>query len=170
MINIIAQCIGLLGFLSAIISFQNNDRQKILILQILANILFSIHFFMLGSITGSALNLVSIFRGVIFYKRDYRKWANHILFMYLFIALFSIVGLATYKNLFSLLPILGTTIGTVGLWVKSPRKIRFIMITASPCWLIYNIYIHSIAGILTESFSLVSIAIAIIRFEVVKKS
>jgi hypothetical protein len=35
---------------------------------------------------------------------------------------------------------------------------------ASPCWLIYDIIVHSWGGLLSESITLLSILVSIIRF------
>ncbi|MEN8905051.1 MAG: YgjV family protein [Clostridiales bacterium] len=168
MFNIITQIIGLFGFISIVYSFQNNDRRKILYFQILGNILFCLHFYLIGSPTGSAMNFLGIVRGLLFNQRNDKKWADNVIFMYIFLFVFSLAGYLTWEGIFSFLPTLGAVIGTIGLWIKNPSRIRTLCLIASPCWLIYNIHSNSIAGILTETFVTVSIIVAIVRFDFLK--
>jgi hypothetical protein len=168
--NLIIQGIGIIGFITVVISFQSNKRKVILFFQFLASILFATHFFMLGSPTGGAMNVLGIFRGALFSQREDKKWADNKIFMFLFIALFITFGGLTWENIFSIFPIVAGVVQTVGLWVKNTTLIRIIMISSSPCWMVYNIHSGSIAGILTESFVMISILVAFVRFEVLDKN
>ena len=79
--EIIAQIIGILGFITIVSSFQSNKRKHILLLQLFGSMFFAIHFFMIGSPTGSAMNAIGIFRAYIFNMR-LRKWVNNVFFMF----------------------------------------------------------------------------------------
>ena len=52
----------------------------------------------------------------------------------------------------SLIVGLGTFIGTIVLSLKSARLIRFCMLLAPPCWLVYSIIVGSFSGILVAAF------------------
>jgi hypothetical protein len=58
---------------------------------------------------------------------------------------------------------------TVSYWLKSETKIRLVTFPSSPCWLVYNIITHSIAGIVTECVVMASLIIAIVRYDILKK-
>ncbi len=167
MIFYIAQAVGCLGMVLAFISFQKGNREGIIFFQIMASTVFTLHFTLLGAYTGAVLNLLGILRNVVFLHRE-KSWANKKIWLYLFLALFIIAGIITYKNIFSLFPMLGMCIASVALWMRNSRHTRFIVIFSSPCWLIYNIVNSSYPGILTESFVLISLSISIIRFDLLK--
>ena len=168
MFAFLAQAVGFLGLLIVIIGFQKNTNRDILLYQIIASGIFLAHFIMLGALTGAVMNILGGARNVLFYFRD-RKWANSILWMYFFIAVYIVAGILTWQNIFSLFPIVGMCIATVGYWVKNPRLTRLILLPSSPCWMIYNIATSSFAGILTESFAMTSLLVGIIRFDILKK-
>lgn len=163
----IAQGIGVLGLLFAIISFQQNTNKRILLFQILATITFSVHFLLLGAYTGSLMNFFGIMRGLLFYNRE-KKWADKKYWLYVFSAIYIISGIATYENFYSIFPTVSMVLSTFGLWVKNPKHIRLIMLPSSPLWLIYNIVNFSIAGIITEIFVISSLAVAMFRFDYYK--
>lgn len=47
--------------------------------------------------------------------------------------------------------------------------IRILNLISNPCWLVYNIYMGSIAGILTDSLVIASVVIAVIRLDIFPK-
>ena len=85
-IYIIAQVIGVFAAFFGIFSFQQKGRGAILVWQIINNVLWTVHMFMLGAIAGGILNAIGILRGVIFYCRGSKRWAQSKLW-YLFFAL-----------------------------------------------------------------------------------
>ena len=163
----VAQAVGCVGMVLAFISFQKGNREGIIFFQIMASFVFTLHFTLLGAYTGAVLNILGVLRNVVFLHRE-KSWANKKAWLYIFIAIFIIAGLITYKNIFSLFPILGMTIASIALWMRNSRHTRFIVIFSSPCWLVYNIANLSFPGILTESFVMISLAISIIRYDILK--
>lgn len=168
----IGQGIGIIGLLFAVISFQKNSSKGILLFQILASTAFILHFLLIGAYTGSALNFIGVVRNLLFYyigSRRRNKSENHAnkkLWLYLFIVIYIIAGSLTYKNFYSIFPIVGTIFSTVSLWIKNPKYIRLVMLPSSPCWMIYNFVNMSIAGVMTELFVMSSLIVAMLRFDI----
>ena len=166
----IAQGVGLIGMILSFISFQKNDKKKILWIQASSAFTWAVHFILLGifidagAFTGASMNIVEIPRNLIFAKK-HKKRRQGIL-MAVFIAAFVTAGILTWESMFSLFPIIGMIISTVVFSLQNPRHIRFFMLPVSVLWLVYNIISFSIAGVLTESFCLCSILIAIFRFDI----
>ncbi|PKM62696.1 MAG: hypothetical protein CVU97_03955 [Firmicutes bacterium HGW-Firmicutes-21] len=167
--EIITMAIGFCGTTMMFLMFQQNDRKRILICQIIGTIFFCIHFFMLGSYTGSALNAIAAIRAVIFFNRD-KKLFGSIFWLWLFIGICVTAGVLTWEGSISIFPTVAMIIGSVAVWVKNPRHIRILSIVQSPMWMTYNIVNVSVPGIVTEVFVMSSIAIAIIRYDILKKS
>ncbi len=164
--NLIAQGIGMVGLVFAIISFQNNKRNLILFFLGMAQMCFIIHFALLGVWTASAMNIVGSTRTFFFMLRGRKKWMDSDVVMYIFVCLFFIAGILSWQNWLSLLAIMAMAIETVGVWQKNPRKIRFIVIIPRPLWLTYNVIHHSYAGVLTELFVITSLVTGIVRFDI----
>ena len=65
----------------------------------------------------------------------------------------------------ALLPLLGQLGGTVGMWQRNSAKLRlWQLFGSSPFWLINNILVFSIGGILCEVFVITSVLISIARY------
>ncbi len=166
--DIITQVIGVCGMIMLFIMFQQNDRKRILVCQTIGNSFFCIHYLLLGTYTGSVLNAISATRAVIYNNRD-KKFFGSPAWLWLFIGVSAAAGVLTWEGPISVLPTLGMIIGSVSVWVKKPRYIRILSFIPSPMWMTYNIVSHSIPGILTEAFVMTSIAISIVRYDILKK-
>ncbi len=164
--NIISQFIGFIGTFLIILSYQINDRKKIIVVQGLAGIFFTVHFIMLGAFTGAMMNLLTSIRAGVYYNRD-RKWAQNRIWLIVFSALYLGAGIITYDSPLSLIIMFAMVLNTCVFWMTNTTMIRILIIPCSLSWLIYNLFSHSIAGFVTEAFASTSIIISIIRFDVI---
>lgn len=64
----------------------------------------------------------------------------------------------------SLLVIAAKILSTVANGNPNPKTIRIFNLIINPLWLIYDIFVFSLAGILSDSFTIISLIIAMIRF------
>lgn len=164
MIYYIAQGVGFCGMLLAFWSFQQNKREKITFLQMIASCVWTLHFGLLGAFSGMAMNAIGIARGYVFSKKG-TPWASHAFWPYLFSALSVACCLATWESWFSLLPTVAMVVSSFGLWADNPRTVRLLNLPGSWMWLAYNLLSVSWAGIITECFNTASIVIAMLRFD-----
>lgn len=179
MYDIIAQTIGIIAMAVAICSFQQRTQKRIVLFQFVSSILFSTHFFMIGAVTGGILNAIGIVRAAIFARRDTKKWAAHPVWIYIFSGIFvgvyvlnfTVLGTAPIlKNfLLEVLPVIGMVATTIAFRMKKAAHVRVFSLISSPLWLIYNVVNFSLGGILTETFSLVSIFVGMLRLDIGKK-
>ena len=166
---LIAQCIGFDAMAAAIVCFQQKERRRIMLWQLVCTALWSVHFFVLGNPTGGVVNAMQTLRCVIFFLKDNHRWAQSRLWPALFIALSGVAGVLTWQNAWSLLPLVGMVISTVALWMQEPKYIRRLTIPVSLSWLVYNAVNGSIAGVCNEIFATTSILIAMFRYDRKKK-
>jgi len=162
MLNIIAQIIGILGLICSLLSFQMKTRKWIMVLQMIASLSFSAQLFLLGAVTGGCVDLISFIRTLIF-SRNGKKWASSPVWLYIFIAVMIVTGIFTWQNAWDLLPIAGSILSTVALWMKKEKNIRLISLTVGPCWLIYNLVKGAWSGALNEVLAMTSIVIGLLR-------
>ncbi len=160
----IAQGLGVIALIIAILSFQQNEQKRIVTFQMISSVFFCVHFCMLGATLGGILNGIGIFRAAIFRNRD-KAWASHIGWFFLFCGLFIAAGLVSWAGSISLLPILSMILTTVAFWVKNPRIVRAVSAPASPLWFIYNLAYASYPGMITETFVFTSILVAFFRYD-----
>ena len=161
---IIAQILGFGGMASFIASYQCRSNHALFICQTLGTILFATQFIMLGGFSGCAILLITLFRNVFLLNID-KKWASYKFWPVLVVALYIVATIFTYNGLASLLPVVAMTATTVGMWTRSGGKIRISnLFIACPAWIIYDVCFKSYFGILSETFSIISILISIKRF------
>lgn len=173
--KIFAQILSIIAMTIALLSFQQKTQRRIVLFQFCSSFLFGVHFLLIAAPTGALLNFMAAARALVYSARG-KKWADHWGWLLLFSALpFGIYGLSfaafglapTLENFFiELLPTLGMISTTISFRMKKAAKVRAFSLISSPLWLVYNIIHFSIGGILTESFSLLSILIGILRLDI----
>ena len=165
--NFLVQSVGVFGLLCSLLSFQMKRRKWIMAFQMTASLSFAAQFFMLGAVTAGCVDMLSFLRTMIF-SQNSKKWASSPIWLYVFLVIMVITGTATWKSCWDLLPIAGSLLSTIALWMKSEKKIRLISLTVGPCWLIYNLVIGAWAGALNEVLAMTSIVIGLIRNDIRK--
>lgn len=167
--EIFAQMIGFVAMMLIVLSFQQKSRKGILMMQLIAETFWVLHFGLIGAYTGMALNMLGVVRCYVYANRETKKWANSEAIPYIFFALSIVVGILSWKNMYSLLPMAAVCITSFVLWSNKAHIIRYFSYPGCICWLIFNIASGSYAGIATEVFNLSSITIGIIRLDIGKK-
>jgi hypothetical protein len=167
--NLTAQIVGMVALLINVLSYQFNERKKILTMQFFSGAFFTLHYFLLGAYAGAVTNLLSVLRALCFSYRGRYKWASHPACPAIFVALSLISTIFTYQNLLSIVPTLAFTFNSVALWSNRPRTTRIFTIPNNSLFLIYNIANASYSGIISDTFVLVSLLVAFVRFDILKK-
>lgn len=164
MIYYIAQTVGFVGMLLVFVSFQQNKRERITLWQMIASLVWVLHFGLLTAWSGMAMNAIGAVRGFVFSKKG-APWASGAFWPYLFSALSVICCAVTWESLLSLLPTAANVISSFALWMDRPKTVRRLTLPASWMWMIYNLLNRSWAGLLTECFCTGSVLIAMARFD-----
>jgi hypothetical protein len=165
MSTILIQSIGFIGLFFNVISFQQKKRDGILLLMLVGQAAFLIHFILLGAWTAVGMNFVGVARTLVFRLRDQKNWAEWKYWPIIFMFLFLIAGLLAQESWLGALPVVAMFIDTMGLWMKDARKLRLISLFPHPLWFVYNLIKGSWAGVICEIFVFLSIIIAVIRYD-----
>ncbi len=162
--EVVIQIIGFVGMFLSIISFQSKSYQKIVWLRVLSEFVFAVQYFLLGATTGMVTNLTSCVTNSVYRERIKRgkKVAG---FQIAFGLLFAILGILSWHGYVSLLAIAAKVLSTVANGNANPKTIRIINLIISPLWLVYDIIVFSLAGVLSDAFTLVSIVLAMVRLD-----
>ncbi|MCQ2436851.1 MAG: YgjV family protein [Clostridia bacterium] len=168
-INIPAQLVGLCGMATMSLSYQINNRKKIILVQTLNNLFWLLHFLMLGAMASVGVNIVSIVRNLLFVNRGRNRFFSSVLLPVIVCLAYVAAVASVWAGPVDLLTMGAAIINTVSLWLKSEKKIRALNMFSSPMWLVYNALNGSVAGIITEVCVMTSIIISIIRFDILKK-
>ncbi len=170
MYEIITQAVGYVALILALLSFQMKKRSSLMAFQMSASLMFSCQLFMAGAITGGCLDMIAFVRTVIFSQDDKHKWAKSPLWLVFFALVMLATGIATWGGYISIFAILGSVLSTVALWMKDGKKVRLISLLVAPCWIIYNLYYGTYAGVINEVIATASIVIGIIRLDIKKNN
>ena len=160
-IYIISQIFGFLAFLISLIAYHRKKKQKIFQTMTIANVLDMLHYLLLGAYSGCITKIIALVRNqIIIIKERYKKLNNYIVLIILF-AIYTIAGIFTYKNIYSILPILAAIIYLYFVWNGDELKVKRAAFYCYFLWLTYNIFVFSIAGIVSNIVSIVSTFVAI---------
>ena len=135
----------ILGFISVglfFYSYQCTEKRKLMVVQTIATALSCVQYLLIGAVSGFALNIVCIIRNLAFYYRDKYKRTG-LAIPVIFSLCMAVVSVFSWEGVHSLLI-------TAGLFVNTM------------CMGIFDAKTYS--GILSESISLVSVVIGIIRY------
>lgn len=162
---IVAQIIGAIAFIILGISYFKKQKKGILFLQILSYIFFCIHYYLQDGLTAAICNIVGLVALVVIYLFDKYQLKNKALLVIGLIPIFIAILILTYKNIFSVFPVLASIFTISSFLAKSERIIRGIGIVSAVCWLAYAIVLRSPVTIICEVFTLVAVTSAFIKNE-----
>lgn len=166
-----SQGVGILAIITSLLSFQAKTRKGILALQMVSSLLFCLKLFLLQAWEGAYLDLVSIFRTLLFamLANTARKWATSPLWPIGVMGVMVGVGILTWESALSLFAIGGALLSTLALWLKNENHTRLISLLVGAAWIVYYIPFGDFAGIFSESITMISILIALWRFRHLNK-
>ena len=160
---IFIQIIGFLAWILLALSFYRKTTNKILILQVVANLLFCLHYFLLDGYSGLFICMIEILRDFLYYltTKD-----NHIFIISTIIYIICII--VSYTNILDLFPYIASTID--GFFLTKKRKIVvFGAIITYTLWFIYDMYVKSYSGAITDAIIIVSnLSILLFNFDIFK--
>lgn len=145
------QLIGILGFCILVLSFYKKETATILTYQITSNFIYTIHYFLLGGLSGAFCSFIGIIRNIAFIKSDKTK-----IIIPIILTLYLIVTIIFYEGIYSLLPMIANSIYLIAMSYKKKKSILIGAIINSILWIIYSLFINSYVVILTESILIIS--------------
>ena len=158
------QAIGFVGVAFFIASYQIKSNRALFVCQLIGCVIFCIQFFILGAYTGAVSLIINIIRNLLLIKIKDWKWVSSKVTMFVILAMLLAMTAYTWDGAISLLPLASVGATTIGYWTNNAQKIRLSQFIGSPCVLIYDILVRSWGGVLSESITLVSIIVSVIRF------
>lgn len=162
---ILAQCIGLIGVLCFILSFQIKSNRVLYLTQAIGSAAFCVQFLLVGAITGCFNLVVLVVRNLFLIKINDWKWLQWKGWIFILSGICFVIMILTWDGLKSILPFIAMTASNIGMWTNNAQKIRLAnLVCISPAWLIYDTIVGAFAGTLNECVVLGSIIVSIFRF------
>ena len=158
---IIAQSMGIIAFVISLVAYHRDTKEKILGNMVLSSVLNLIHYFMLGAFSGCITKVVAILRDSFVIIKNKNKFLSSNLFLLIFFAIYLMVGILTYTSIWSVFPIIAAVIYIIPIWNGNEITIKKTAFLCYFLWLIYNVCVFSIAGIISNIVSIISTFIAV---------
>ena len=156
-LNAVAQIVGIIPLTLAFFTFLSNDRRRVIGIKITTDLLWTLHYFLLGEVVGGAVNGINTVRNMVFSQKGHRRWASRTYILVIFCILIALTSLLRWQEWYSFLPMLGSILAAVGFWCSDAQNIRKFNLPAISLWLVYSLITGSISGTLCNVLSIASI-------------
>lgn len=164
--ELIAQILGLMALGANIICYQMNSRKKILTVQIIASVLFTLNLLFKGAFSGVLLNVHAIVRLLFYAQREKYKWMQSNWWVVFFCITAGLCVLVTYQSPVDIIALIGTFATVVSFSMSNPALVRLVTLPSPPCWFIYHFSQRNIGGVLNELFVIGSIIVGAVRHDI----
>lgn len=161
---ILIQFLGFIAWLFLVLSYYRKNTNKILIFQIIGTLLYCLHYFLLGGYSGLFICAFETIFDYGYYKTD----KDNIIYL-ISVPIRIIGGLLTFRGFMDLLPI-GASLADGYSLTKKKKVVVFGAIVSYTLWVIYDIYIMSISGAITDGIIVLSnISILLFNYNILNK-
>ena len=166
---ILAQILGAIGLLGIVVGIQQKSKDKVLLIYLIVNVIFTAQYFCLGAYVGAAIYIVNTIRTGVFYyyKKKDMKPSYWVLMLFIVSAIVS--GAITWQNIYSIIPVAVTVFYTYSIWQDNVKIIRIGTLTVAAGWLVYNLIVMAYSGAAAELVHFISAIVAMVRFDLLKK-
>jgi len=144
------QLLGAIAWLMQVLSYYRKNTNKIIMFQIIGTLLYCYHYFLLRAYSGLLICAVEVIFDYLYYKTNKDKYLYIIS-----IPLRIIAGIVGFNIFWDILPILASLIDGYSLTKKKKTVVIGAIISYS-LWVIYDIYVMSISGAITNSIVVIS--------------
>ena len=169
-VYVISQIAGFIAFILSLIAYHRKKKRKIFQTMMVANVLDIIHYILLGAYSGCITKVIALVRNEIIIVKEKNKKFNNIIVLIALFIIYLVSGILTYKNIYSILPILAAMIYLYFVWNGNELKVKKCAFYCYFLWLVYNICVFSIAGITSNIVSIISTFIAVYNEKKANKS
>ena len=160
--SFVAQIIGGFAIALWVVSIQNEKREKILLFQFWANVLYMFEYGLLGAFSASIMNFASSIRCLTFYKSKKCNGSVGLVVFSLFVIL---LGILTYDGFLSFIPLVITFCYTISSWVRNPIWNRITVLVAAIVWIFYNYTVGAYITIVGNVLEIISGVISLVRYK-----
>ena len=159
----LAQGISVLTGIVAVVMMQFKDMRKILIGQILANLLTASTYFLLGGFSGAGICLIAIVQTVTMFLYNLKERPPHRAVIFLFILLYLACSAFYYKSPVDLFSAMAAICYAFSV-VKTKSALSRLWDLFNPlCWLIYDLFTRAYGNLILHVVVFSSTLIAIFR-------
>ena len=161
---LVGRIVGYIAIVASMLIYQQKTRKNLLICKAVTDMLWIIHYFLLGAYTGAVVTCVALVREVVFFRSDWRdKNSKYILVIFLCVS--ALCTALTWGGIFSIFAMLCSMLSIVSFWIGEPKVSRVMAFPISGCMLIYGVANGSMAVLINEVLVMVSSVIGILKHD-----
>ena len=156
----------LLGWFLSVVGFFvfiAKTRRSILISKLICDIGFCTQQLMVGAPTGALIQAIAVFRELVFYHREHKKWAAHRFWLYFFVVLMMLSPLFTWAGPVSLLPAVGSALAVYAFYCINPHYTRIYGLLSSVLWFFYSFLMGNYPMAFTSAVQILSAILGLLR-------
>lgn len=126
-------------------------------------------YILLGADLGLAMSVVILLANFYYLYDEKRRGKNHKLKWRDYIALMVVLGAIavlavwTYDGPLSLLSVAATVLYEISIWQNNTQLYKFLGIPVALCWMLYNGFIFSVAGVISEGTIFLAAVVGYLR-------
>ena len=158
---ITSQIVAFVAFILSLIAYHRKEKKKIFQTMVIGNILDIIHYFLLGAYSGCITKVMALIRNEIIILKEKKNRLNNKIVLIIIIIAYIVSGILTYKNIYSILPIMAAIIYLFFVWNGNELQVKIAAFGCYFLWLTYNICVFSIVGIFSNCVAIISTFFAI---------
>lgn len=146
----IVQGIGIVAWLVLLVSYYREDTNKILVFQVVATVLYCIHYYLLGAYSGLFICVFEVIRDYLYYRTDLDDYI-----FYGSIPIYIINGFLTFTGWFDLLPAVSSLLDGYTL-TKKKNIVVIGAVISYTFWVIYDLFVMSYSCAATDGIIVLS--------------
>jgi hypothetical protein len=166
---IIINAIGVLAIICKILEYQVKNRSVMFIFSTFANVCWVLYFALYGNIASTFTCVINVIKLLIFAQRGKHRWAESVWWLILFLVLQTVVTIFTVSSWVDVFCITAGYLGVLAYFFKDAKKYRLLSFFHMAIWVANSIANFYLIALLSDSFSTISCAIAICRFDLFNK-
>lgn len=165
---IISQIFTIITYLLLALTYYPKKRSSILIIAFLSTVTNAIVYILLDAYTGLAMCGVSILKNIVFLVDEMKNGKSDkitrkdVIILAVIYIITIISTIFTYEGPLSLLSVFANVVYIYSCWQRNPITYKLLGIPTEILWVLYNIYIKSIFGIILEIIVLICSIVAYI--------
>ena len=167
--TIILNAFGVVAIIFKVSEYQFKTRKFILLFALSASICWVIYFALQGDFVSAIVSLGGTAQYLVYMQRGKYRWADSWLWLVVFLTYQGAFGIITFNKWQDIFAVLAGLFGAVAYFVTNKKLYRTLSLFSLLFWVTNSIFKFYIVAFLNDSFATVSVIIAIIRYDLLKK-
>ena len=160
---------GLCAVAFCLLCYQFRNRKAIIACNVISRVLYVTQYLLLLAFEGAAMDLSAIPASMLAARKHTPFVSKHKVLLWLSgnVAVI-VIGLVFWKDIISLLPIVGVLFEINALWMTKEVHIRLVSLASVPFWMSYNFLCGAYGSVIGNVLMIVSIGSALYRLDLPK--